>query len=217
MKTKQYLVLGLGRFGTSVAKNLCHQGQEVLAVDQNKARVDDIAPYVTNVVQMELTDEEALKSLDVPSFDAAIVSIGSDIRTSILICVLLKELGAPFLIAKANDDLHAKVLNKIGVDQVIFPERDMGARLARSLINPTVLELMNLSDDYQIMEIRLPKSWAGKCLKELDVRRKYEIHIIAVNRDDLFIISPDPEMALSKEDTLLVLGKRQDVEALRHL
>lgn len=215
MKTKQYLVVGMGRFGTSVAKSLCEQGHEVLAIDGQKEAVDDIAPFVTEAVQLDVTDEAALTSLDVASFDAAIVSIGTDTRASILVCVLLKELGVPYLIAKANDDLHAKVLTKIGVDRVVFPERDMGARLARSIVSPSVLELMNLSDDYQIMEIILPENWEGKSLKTLDVRRKYGVNILAVNRDDLFMVSPAPDMPLEKDDTLLVLGKQQDVEELR--
>jgi len=215
MKTKQYLVVGMGRFGTSVAKSLCEQGHEVLAIDGQKEAVDDIAPFVTEAVQLDVTDEAALTSLDVASFDAAIVSIGTDTRASILVCVLLKELGVPYLIAKANDDLHAKVLTKIGVDRVVFPERDMGARLARSIVSPSVLELMNLSDDYQIMEIMLPENWEGKSLKTLDVRRKYGVNILAVNRNDLFMVSPAPDMPLEKDDTLLVLGKQQDVEELR--
>ena len=215
MKTKQYLVVGMGRFGTSVAKSLCEQGHEVLAIDGHKEAVDDIAPFVTEAVQLDVTDEAALTSLDVASFDAAIVSIGTDTRASILVCVLLKELGVPYLIAKANDDLHAKVLTKIGVDRVVFPERDMGARLARSIVSPSVLELMNLSDDYQIMEIMLPENWEGKSLKTLDVRRKYGVNILAVNRNDLFMVSPAPDMPLEKDDTLLVLGKQQDVEELR--
>lgn len=147
MKSKQFLVLGLGRFGASLAKTLCDLGQEVLAVDADEELVNNIAPYVTQAMQLDATDETLLASLGVKNFDAAIVSIGQNTRDSILVCVLLKELGAPYLVAKANDDLHAKVLRKIGADRVIFPERDMGARLARSIITPNVLELMNLSDD----------------------------------------------------------------------
>ena len=147
MKSKQFLVLGLGRFGASLAKTLCDLGQEVLAVDADEELVNNIAPYVTQAMQLDATDETLLASLGVKNFDAAIVSIGQNTRDSILVCVLLKELGVPYLVAKANDDLHAKVLRKIGADRVIFPERDMGARLARSIITPNVLELMNLSDD----------------------------------------------------------------------
>ncbi|MCI5957966.1 MAG: TrkA family potassium uptake protein, partial [Clostridiales bacterium] len=184
MKSKQYLVLGLGRFGTSVAKALYDLGQEVLAIDSDEELVNDIAPYVTQALQLDATDETLLAGLGVKNFDAAIVSIGQNTRDSILVCVLLKELGVPALIAKANDELHAKVLRKIGVDRVVFPERDMGVRLARSIISPGVLELMNLSDDYQIIEVLVPTKWVGNTIIGVDVRCKHGVNILAIHRGD---------------------------------
>lgn len=214
MKAKQFLVLGLGRFGTSVARALCELGQEVLAVDTNEDLVEAIAPHVTQAMQMDATDEEALSSLDVQSFDAAIVSIGQNTRDSILVSVLLKELGIPYLIAKANDELHAKVLRKIGADRVVFPERDMGSRLARSLLTPHVLELMELSGDYQIIEIRVPSKWVGNSILELNVRRRYGLNILAVHRGEHFMVSPAPDMPFEREDIVLVMGRKEDVELL---
>lgn len=214
MKSKQFLVLGLGRFGTSLAKTLCELGQEVLAVDADEELVNDIAPYVTQALQLDATDETLLKELGVGNFDAAIVSIGQNMRDSILVTVLLKELGVPYLVAKANDELHAKVLRKIGADRVIFPERDMGARLARSIITPNVLELMNLSDDYQIMEIRVPEKWIGDTIIGVNVRRKYGVNILAIHRKDRFLVSPAADMQFETEDTLLVMGKKDDIERL---
>ena len=214
MKSKQFLVFGLGRFGTSLAKSLCKLGQEVLAVDSDEELVNDIAPFVTQAIQLDATDETALQSIGVKNFDGAIVSIGQNTRDSILVCVLLKEMGVPYLVAKANDDLHAKVLMKIGVDRVVFPERDMGARLARSIITPTVLELMDLSDEYQIMETLLPSSWVGQTLIGLNVRRKYGVNILAIHREERFLVSPAPDMAFAQGDTLLVMGKRADIEKL---
>lgn len=214
MKIKQFLVLGLGRFGTSLAKTLCELGQEVLAVDADEELVNDIAPYVTQALQLDATDETLLKELGVGNFDAAIVSIGQNTRDSILVTVLLKELGVPYLVAKANDELHAKVLRKIGADRVIFPERDMGARLARSIITPNVLELMNLSDDYQIMEIRVPEKWIGDTIIGVNVRRKYGVNILAIHRKDRFLVSPAADMQFATEDTLLVMGKKDDIERL---
>ncbi len=214
MKHKQFLVMVLGRFGTSIAKTLCEHGQEVLAVDDDEERVNSIAPYVTQAVQLDATDESLLSTLGVKNFDTAIVSIGQNTRDSILVCVLLKEMGVPYLVAKANDDLHAKVLRKIGADKVIFPERDMGARLARSIITPNVLELMNLSDDYQIMEIRVPKRWIGDTIIGVNVRRKFGINILAIHRNERFLVSPAADMQFEAEDTLLVMGKRDDIERL---
>ena len=214
MKTKQFLVLGLGRFGTSVARTLCELGQEVLAVDASEELVNAIAPHVTQAIRLDATDEEALASLDVKSFDTAIVSIGENTRDSILVSVLLKEMGIPYLVAKANDDLHAKVLRKIGVDRVVFPERDMGARLARNLLTPNVLELMELTGDYQIIEIRLPSKWAGHSMIDLSVRRKYGLNVLAIHRGEHFLVSPAPDMLFETNDTVLVMGRREDIDRL---
>jgi len=214
MKAKQFLVLGLGRFGTSVARTLCELGQEVLAVDADEDLVSAVAPHVTQAIQLDATDEEALASLDVKSFDVAIVSIGQNTRDSILISVILKELGVPYVVAKANDDLHAKVLRKIGVDRVVFPERDMGARLARNLLTPNVLELMELEGDHQIIEIRVPAKWIGHSMIDLNVRRKYGLNILAIHRGERFLVSPAPDMPFESGDTVLVMGRREDVERL---
>ena len=214
MKAKQFLVFGLGRFGTSLAKTLCEMGQEVLAIDSDEEIVNSIAPFVTQAMQLDATDEEVLKTLGVNNFDAAIVSIGQDMQASILVCVLLKELGVPYVIAKANDELHAKVLRKIGADRVIFPERDMGARLARSILAPNVLDLMNLSDDYQIIEIRVPEKWVGNSLIGLNVRRHYGLNILAIHRQESFVVSPAPDLLFESGDILLVMGKKDDIERL---
>lgn len=214
MKSKQYLVLGLGRFGMSLARTLSELGQEVLAVDADEEAVNAVAPYVTQALQLDATDETLLSDLGVGNFDAAIVSIGQNTRDSILISVLLKELGVKYLIAKANDELHAKVLRKIGADRVVFPERDMGARMARAIIAPNVLELMNLSDDYQIIEIRLPEKWQGNSIIGINVRRKYGVNILAIHRKDRFLVSPAADMLFEEGDTLLVMGKKEDIERL---
>ena len=214
MKGKQYLVFGLGRFGTSVARTLCKLGQEVMAVDRLEEPVKDIAPEVTQAAQLDATDENALKSLGITNFDAAVVSIGQNTRDSILVCVLLKELGIPYLIAKANDDLHAKVLQKIGVDRVVFPEREMGTRLARSIVTPGVLDLMELSEDYQIIEALPPKDWEGKTLRELNARKRYGVNVLAIRRGEQFIVAPGADEPFAPGDQMLALGKRGEMSGL---
>ncbi len=214
MKKKQFLVLGLGRFGSSVAKTLCEMGHEVLAVDSDSDAVDAIAPYVTQCVQADATDEEVLQSFDPASFDAAVVSIGTNVQDSVLVSLLCKEAGVPLVIAKAMDALHAKVLRKIGVDRVIFPERDMGQRLARSLVSPGLLDLMELSNDYQIVELLAPSSWEGKSLVEVNVRRKYGVSVIAIHRGKDFITSPGADTVFAAGDVLLLLGKQRDIDAI---
>lgn len=213
-KNKQYLVLGLGRFGESLARSLHKLGHEVLAVDSDAELVDAISPFVTQAVQIDATDEGALQTLGVRNFDAAIVSIGHNMRDSILVCVLLKELGIPYLIAKATDELHAKVLRKIGVDRVVFPEREMGIRLAKSLLTPNVLELMELSDDYQLVETLLPAPWVGSSIIGLDVRKRFGIIILAIHRGGEFMVSPAPNTVFESGDILLVLGKKHDIDNL---
>ncbi|HPF87948.1 MAG TPA: TrkA family potassium uptake protein [Candidatus Limiplasma sp.] len=210
-KTKQFMVLGMGLFGSSLAKTLHELGHEVLAVDSDEDLVEAIAPYVTQAVQIDATDEAALQELGVRNFDAVIVSIGKNLRDSILVCVIIKELGVPYLIAKATDEIHAKVLRKIGVDKVVFPERDMGMRVAKSLITPNVLEMMEFSGDYRLIEIILPAKWAGNSIIGIDVRRKYGISILAIQRDGKFIVSPSPDAIFETGDILLVLGQKDDI------
>lgn len=214
MKAKQFLVVGLGRFGMSVARSLSDLGQEVMAVDTDAALVDAMAPHVMQAIQLDVTDEEALSSLDIQNFDVAIVSIGQNTRDSILVSVLLKELGVPYLVARVNDELHAKVLRKVGVDRVIFPEQDMGARLARSLLTPNVLELMELTGDYQIVETRVPAKWVGNSMLDLDVRRRYGLNILAILRGGRFLVSPAPDIPFETNDNVLVMGRKDDIERL---
>lgn len=213
-RKRQYIVLGLGRFGASVATHLSRMGHEVLAVDSDEKLVQAAAPCVTQAVQGNATDEAALAALDVGSFDAAVVAIGSNTRDSILVTVLCKEAGVPLVIAKAVDDLHAKVLRKVGADRVVFPERDMGQRVARALDTPNIIELMELSGDYQIAEVFAPEKWCGRTLVDVNVRRNYGLSVVGIRRGGEFLASPGAEMVLRRGDILLVLGKVRDIEAI---
>ena len=213
-RKKQYLVLGLGRFGASVAESLYSLGHEVLAVDADEGLVEDVAPRVTQAIAADATNEEVLASLEPAAFDATIVSIGANVRDSILIAVLLREMGAKSVIAKAADELHAKVLRKVGVDRVVFPERDMGQRLARSLATQNFLDMMELSDEYQMVEVLAPEAWHGRTLLEVNVRRHYGVSVIAIRRAERFIASPGAEERFQAGDILLVLGTRAQLDAL---
>ena len=210
---KQYLVLGLGRFGGSLARSLCKMGHEVLAVDTDAETVEDIAPYVTQAIQANATDEDALQTMGVSNFDVAVVGIGA-IRDSILVTVLCKEAGVPYVLAKAVDDLHAKVLRKVGADRVVFPERDMGARVAKSLVTPSILDMMELADDYQIAEVSTPSAWCGRTLVDVNVRRNYGLSVLAIHRGKDFLASPGADTMLREGDVLLVLGKQDRIDAI---
>ncbi|MGN1368770.1 MAG: potassium channel family protein [Aristaeellaceae bacterium] len=211
---KQYIVIGLGRFGRSVATSLTQLGHEVLAVDSQEDNVERITPYVTQAVQADATNEDTLHELGIGDFDGAVVCIGSSSRDSILVTVLCKEAGVPMVVAKAEDELHAKILRKVGADRVVFPEQDMGQRVARSLDAPGILEIMELAADYRIAEISTPADWCDKTLMDVHVRRKYGLSVIGIRRGKEFIASPGAESRLHAEDTLLVLGKQGDIDAI---
>ena len=211
---KQYIVIGLGRFGRSVATNLAALGHEVLAVDSNEDNVEHIAPFVTQAVQADATDEATLRDLGASEFDAAIVCIGSASRDSILVTVLCKEAGVPQVIVKAEDELHAKILRKVGADRVVFPEKDMGQRVARALDAPGILDMMELAGDYRIAEVFAPAAWWIKTLVDIHVRRNYGLAIIGIRRGREFIASPGADSRLHEGDVLLVLGKQGDIDAI---
>lgn len=214
---KQFIVLGIGSFGKSLAIALSKMGYDVLAVDKRDDVVADIAPYVTQAVTADATDEDVLESLGIRNFDVAVVSIGQNVRDSILVAVQCKEFGVPYVMAKAIDDLHAKVLRKVGADKVVFPERDMGQRMARALLRPNYIDMIDLEDDYQMVEISAPQSWCGKTLAELNIRRNYSVNVIAVHRGHTFIVSPAADEQFMAGDELLVLGRTDDIDAISQL
>lgn len=214
MESRQYAVIGLGRFGESVARTLCDMGHEVLAVDEKQELVDAVSPYVTQAVCANASDESALKELEIQDFDGVVVSVGQNQRNSILITVLCKELGVPRVIAKAVDELHGKILTKVGADQVVFPEQEMGHRLARSLAKPSIMELMELDEEHQLVEIALPERWEDRTLAQVNVRKHHGISVLAIHRNDQFIISPGADALLLNGDSLLVLGKQEQIAAI---
>ncbi|MFC4597139.1 potassium channel family protein [Cohnella hongkongensis] len=211
---KQFAIIGMGRFGSSVAKYLAEMGYEVLAVDDNAQRVQDVAHSVTHAVAADSTDEEAMSSLGVRNFDVVVVAIGQDIQSSILTTLILKDLGVPCIIVKAQNELHGKVLHKIGADKVVFPERDMGLRVAHHLISPNILEHIELSPDFSIVEMKLPSSMVGKNLKQLDIRQKYNCNVLAVKRNEEMNITPSADEPLIRDDILVIVGKNDRLTKL---
>lgn len=214
MPKKQFAIIGLGRFGSSVAIFLSQMGYEVLAIDEDEERVQDVANTVTHAVSADSTDEEAMRALGVRNFDVVVVAIGQDIQASILTTLILKDLGVPKLIVKAQNELHGKVLNKIGADKVVFPERDMGLRVAHHLISPNILEHIELSTDYSIVELRVPDSMIGKNLKQLDVRAKYGCNVLAIKRGNDMNVAPSADQAITGEDILVIVGRNEQLTKL---
>lgn len=211
---KQIAVLGLGRFGRSLAKSLEDMGHEVLGVDLNEDIVDEMSEVLTNAVQANVQDENALKSLGITNFDVVVVSIGSDIQASIMTTMLLKEMGVPYVVCKVLTDLHAKIVSKLGADRVIFPERDMGIRLAYSIANSDILEFIELSNEHSMLEIHTPQDWIERSIIESNVRARYGIYIVAIRRGDKMIVTPGPSEVLHKDDILIVIGDNHQLEKL---
>jgi trk system potassium uptake protein TrkA len=211
---KQVAVIGLGRFGSSVARTLADSGCEVLAVDVDEARVKAIADYVTDAVRANALDDEALRGLGLRNFEVVVVAIGHEVEASILTTVLLKEMGVPKIVAKAQDDLHGRVLQKVGADIVVFPERDMGVRLAHTLISRNVIDEIQISTDYSIMEMQAPPRFLDRSLKELELRQRFGLTVLAIRRADRIIVSPDAEQTLEEGDVLVTLGQPEKLEGL---
>ena len=212
---KSYVVIGLGRFGSGLARSLCRQGAEVLAIDIRPDLVQQVANEVTHAVVGDAQDKEVLRALDVRSFDCAVIAIGDNLAASVLTVMNLKELEVPYVVCKAHDETHRRVLEKLGVDRVVIPELEYAQRLARSLYSHNVLDYIELSKDYGSLEIPAPKSWAGKTLKELNVRAKLGINIIAVKNGAETNVSPSADYAIRAEDVLAVLGDNVALEAVQ--
>ena len=211
MSKKQFLIRGLGRFGSSIAKTIYELGHDVLAIDKDEEKVQEISDYVTHAVQMDSTDESILKTLGVTNFDVAVVTIGSNLQDSVMATLILKELGVKYIIAKANNELHAKVLTKIGADKVVLPERDMGTRVAHNLVSSNILDYIELSEEYSILEIEAIKEWFNKSLKEIEIRKKHGINVVAIKRGEKVNISPSAEDIIKENDVLVALGSAKDL------
>jgi trk system potassium uptake protein TrkA len=192
-------------------------GSEVMVVDNNEEIIQDISEYVTHAVQADATDENTIRSLGIRNFDVAVVTIGSDIQSSILITLMCKELGVKHVVAKAQNELHAKVLYKIGADRVVFPEREMGIRIAKNLVYENVLDYIELDPRYGIAEIYAPDEWVGKSVKELDLRTKYHINVLGLKKGADLNVQFDPEEELTEGTVLVVLGGNVDINKLEKL
>ena len=214
---KSYVIIGLGLFGEAIAKQLCKLGAEVLAMDIRSDLVQQVAGDVTHAVVGNAQDKDVLRSLGVGHMDCAIIAIGDDLAASVLITMNLKELEVPYIVCKAHDETHRRVLEKLGVDRVVIPEQENAQRLGRNLFSHNVLEYIELSDEYGILEIPAPKSWIGKSLKELNVRAKLGVNIIAVQNAGKTNVSPSADYQIHSEDIMVVLGDNYSLEAVQKL
>lgn len=212
---KQFVVIGLGRFGTSVAKNLMNDGNEVLAIDKEEERVNKLRDQVTHVVEADASDSDVLESLGVGNLDVGIVSIGDDVHASILSTLILKEQGVPQVVARAVNDMHGKILGRVGADKVVFPERDMGERVAQHLISENMLDYIEFTPDHSIIEIIAPEFMVGKKLRDINLRSEYEINVMAIRRGGEINLTPGGEDVVEEGDVLVILGKNEQLESIK--
>ena len=215
--SKSFIIIGLGRFGVSTARMLTTLGHEVVAVDKRADRVNAVKDVILHTVQADSTDERALSQLGVRNFDCVVICIGDDIRASVLTTVLCREMGAKKIVAKAQDDLHQKLLIKTGADRVVQPEHDGGIRLARSLVAEGVLDSLDLSEEYCINEIEVPHNWIGRSLAQIDVRNRYGFSIIAIRRDGHVAGNIDPNEPFHADDSIYILGDNKSLERIKQL
>ncbi len=214
---KSYVVVGLGRFGYETARQLSRLGCEVLAIDLKSDLIQQISNDVTHAVVGDSRDKEVLRTLGVGEFDCAVIAIGDDLATSVLVTMNMKELGVPYLVCKAYDDTHRQVLKKLGADRVVIPEQENAARLAKSLSSTNLLDYIELSEEYSIVELPAPRSWVGKTLKELNVRARLGVNILAVRRDSKMDVSPAADFSFRDGDVVVVLGDTKALDTIQKL
>ena len=213
---KSFVIIGLGRFGRALATELFRLGHEVLAIDKNAEKVNRIADTVTHAVVADARDEQVLRSIGARNFDCAVVAFSSETQDNILTTLLLKEAGVHTVIAKGRDELHTRVLEKIGADKVVFPEADMGERLAHVISSNNLVDYIEISDEYSIIEMNAPPRWNGKSIRQLDVRARLGVNILVVKGGDGRTLSvvPSPDYVVHTGDILVVIGANQDIGRL---
>ncbi|WP_422124196.1 potassium channel family protein [Planococcus sp. X10-3] len=214
MKKKQVVVVGLGRFGSSVCMELFKLGHEVMALDMDPEKVEAIADYASQATVADATDKSQLKALGVRNFDQAIIAIGDDLQASVLCTLMLKEIGLEKVWVKARDLQHKKILEKVGADRVIQPEYEMGIRVAHHVDSEKIVDYIDLSDDYSIVEMSATEKIAGKTLHQLDIRVKFNCITLAIKKGEDVNIAPHPDDVISVGDILVVMGHRNDLKRL---
>lgn len=208
---KNFVVIGLGRFGTAVARELFEVGHEVLAMDIDRERVQNVADLVTHAVAGDARDTTVLKAVGITDYDCAVVAVGNDVGSSALITMRLKEAGVPRVVCKAQSHVHQRLLEKVGADRVVFPEHEMGIKVAQGLARSNILNYIELSEEYGIVEVDMPLDWAQKTIRQLDIRAKYNLNVIGVRRGQDVNVSPGADYILNASDKLIVLGRDDDI------
>lgn len=211
-KRKQFAVLGLGRFGQAVVKTLSENGYDVLCCDKNPELVNQMMPYATEAMQADISDEGALKEMGLGNYDIVIIATGDSLESAVMATMTAKEMKVETVISKAKDIKQANILYKVGADKVVMPERDMGMRIATSLITSNVLDYISFSDDYGVAEIAPKTEWSGKTLAEANIRAATGLNVVAIKRGKNVIVSPGPQEMINKDDILVIIGTNEKIQ-----
>ena len=214
MDKKEYGVFGLGKFGATVALTLSGAGYEVVAVDSNEERVDAVADYVTSAMVADVTNPEVLENMGISNLDCVIIAISKDMEASVMTTLLAKEKGVPVVVAKAENTIHKRILEKVGADMIVFPERDMGARLAKNLMGGEFIDLVEMSSEFSLVEVAVRKEWVGKSLRQLDMRNRYGLNIIGVKHQETLEVNLSSDAPLEADMILVIVGKNDDLRRL---
>ncbi len=227
---KQFVVIGAGRFGSAVAVTLARKGKQVLVLDKDEQTVQRLSEIVTQAVQIDITDPNSLARLDIGEIDVAVVGIAGDLEAAILVTLQLKEMGVKTVVVKAKTTAEKKILSRIGADRIVFPERDMGVRVANSLISPTIFDYIQVSPGFGIVETRVPEAIQGQTLVEANIRARFGIDIVAIRRrapkldrkgqsvlKDTLLIAPRAEEVLGENDILVIIGEEEKIEKFKSL
>lgn len=212
---KQYAVFGLGSFGESVAVTLQNLGCEVVVVDNRMERIQEISEHVSYAIQADMQDPEVIRSLGARNLDGVIIAVSEDMEASVMATIISKELGVPYVLAKGRNEIHAKILRKIGADAVVFPERETGERIAKNLVSTNFADWIALSPEYSMIEIAVPKAWVGKSLSELDVRRSHDVSVVGIAYGDKVEVNPDPQKPLEADKIVILVGNNKSLEELQ--
>lgn len=211
-KNKQFAILGLGRFGQSIAKTLVDNGCDVLCVDKNIDAVNEMSKYASNVTRADVADVHAMSALGLNNFDVVIIAIGENMEAGIMATLIAKEMGVQNVITKAKNEIQKSILQKVGADRVVLPEKDMGIRIATNLITSNIIDFISLSDKFTIAEIEPRKEWIDISLKKSNIRAEHRLNVVAIKRNNDIIVSPKAEEIIQKDDILVIIGTITDIQ-----
>lgn len=214
MAKKSFAVMGLGKFGRSIVMEMMRAGADVLAIDMDEEKVKRVAEYVTCAVQADVRDPEAMNVLGISNMDGVVVGMTSNLDAAIMATIYAKEAGVPYILVKAQDEIHEKILKKVGADKVIIPERESGIRVARNMVSGSFIDFIELSDRVKMIELKIKPEWIGHTLRELNLRKKHALNVIAVRQDGELLVNQDPDQPLDKDVTLLVTIDKKDMPKL---